>query len=124
MLFLGIIPLSHSLHPQAEQEATPIPVCLLDVLIVRLDVTALDKNGLRASTRCSYNSAKKSYMQFCHARDVMPTPATEHQLCQYVSNLNPDNLCHSIIKSYLSAIRSLKARATQVLTTWLTWNKF
>lgn len=38
---------------------------------------------------------------------MSPTPAQEHQLCQYVSFLAIDNLCHNTIKCYLSAVRHL-----------------
>jgi hypothetical protein len=37
----------------------------------------------------------------------MPTPATEHQLCQYVLNLALDNLRHPTIKNYLSLLHTL-----------------
>ena len=36
-----------------------------------------------------------------------PTPASEHQLCQFVAILANDKLCHATIKCYLSAVRHL-----------------
>ena len=65
------------------------------------------QNGLAASTRRAYGSAKNRYARFCSSNCLTPLPASEHQLCQYVSHLANENLCHSTIKCYLSAIRHL-----------------
>lgn len=43
----------------------------------------------------------------CHDRVLPPLPASEHQLCQFVSFLANQSLCHITIKSYLAAIRHL-----------------
>ena len=79
-----------------------------------MDLQALDRaveyyfqNGLAASTRRAYGSAKSRYAKFCNAKGLSPLPATEHQLCQFVSYLTNQNLCHSTIKCYLSAVRHL-----------------
>ena len=64
-------------------------------------------NGLATSTRRSYNSAKNRYATFCRQLGLEPLPASEHQLCQYISHLANEKLCHSSIKCYLSAIRHL-----------------
>ena len=80
----------------------------------RLDLQALDRsvefyfqNGLATSTRRSYGSAKNRYIKFCQAKGLSPLPASEHQLCQFASCLANQNLCHSSIKCYLSAVRHL-----------------
>ena len=66
------------------------------------------RNGLTPATQRSYNSAKRCYILFCNNHGLSPTPAAlEHQLCQYVSYLAMDNLCHNTIKCYLSAVRHL-----------------
>ena len=65
------------------------------------------QNGLAASTRRAYGSAKSRYAKFCQSKGLPPLPATEHQLCQFVSYLANQNLCHSTIKCYLSAVRHL-----------------
>lgn len=65
------------------------------------------RNALAPSTQRSYGSAKKRYLSFCEEHELNPTPASEHQLCQYVSSLALENLSHSTIKCYLSAIRHL-----------------
>ena len=38
---------------------------------------------------------------------MTPLPAAEHQLCQFVSLLANQSLCHNTIKSYLAAVRHL-----------------
>lgn len=79
-----------------------------------MDLQALDRtvefyfqNGLAASTRRAYGSAKSRYARFCSSNSLTPLPASGHQLCQFVSHLANENLCHSTIKCYLSAIRHL-----------------
>ena len=64
-------------------------------------------NGLAESTRKTYNSAKKRYIAFCAGRGECPVPTSESLLCQFVSHIANNNLCHSTIKSYLSAVRHL-----------------
>ena len=90
------------------------PTGLADHIQTRLDVQALDRavelyfsEGLASSTRKAYNSAKKRYAVFCRERRLTPLPVTEHQLCQFISHLANEKLCHSTIKCYLSAIRHL-----------------
>ncbi len=38
---------------------------------------------------------------------MAPVPASEYQLCQYVSSLTTGNVSHNTIKCYLSAVRHL-----------------
>lgn len=64
-------------------------------------------NGLAPSTRRSYVTAQRKFLQFCTDIGIMvPLPATEHTLCLYASYL-AQSLQPSSIKVYLSAIRSL-----------------
>lgn len=65
------------------------------------------RNGLAPSTHKTYNSAKKRYLQFCRDKHILPLPASESQLCRFVSSLAIQSLCHNTIKSYLAAIRHL-----------------
>ena len=65
------------------------------------------QNGLAVSTRKAYNSAKKRYHEFCASKGLVPLPSSEQQLCLFVSILASQNICHSIIKSYLAAVRHL-----------------
>ena len=71
--------------------------------IQRLDSTVerYFLHGLAESTRKTYNSAKRRYSEFAK----YPLPASEHQLCQFVSYQAEGKLCHSTIKCYSSAIR-------------------
>lgn len=64
-------------------------------------------NGLAPSTRRTYNSAKRRYMKFCTEKRLSLLPASEQQLCQFVSSLAMEKLCHSTLKGYLAAIRHL-----------------
>ena len=65
-------------------------------------------NGIAASTRKTYDAAKRRYKQFCARRGVPPLPVTETYLCQFISHLANDRLSHTTIKCYLSAIRHLQ----------------
>ena len=65
------------------------------------------RNGLATSTQKAYTSAKRRYLQFCQEKGLTPLPAAEHQLCQFVSLLANQSLCHNTIKSYLAAVRHL-----------------
>lgn len=80
----------------------------------RLDIAALDRaveyyfrNGLASSTQRSYNSGKRRYYQFCQERSLAPIPASERQLCLFTVFLAKENLAHTTIKCYLSAVRHL-----------------
>ena len=65
------------------------------------------RHGLAESSRRSYNSAKKRYVDFCSDAGFLPVPASEHQLCQFVSHMADVGLKHKTIKCYLSAVRHL-----------------
>ena len=73
--------------------------------IQRLDSTVecYFLHGLAEST----NSAKRRYSQFAVKHEFQPLPASEHQLCQFVSYQAEGKLCHSTIKCYLSAVRQM-----------------
>ncbi len=98
-----------SLHPQAAREPTAIPEALIDLLMVsRPDWTTVEfyfLNGLSESTRKSYVSAKRCFLAFCASKGTHTLPASESQLCQFVSSLaKNDHLSHSTIKCYLGQI--------------------
>ena len=67
------------------------------------------QNGLALSTRRTYKSAKKRYgnLSFCRDNEFPPNPASEQQLCSFVSFLADEILSHNSIKCYLAAIRHL-----------------
>ena len=60
-------------------------------------------HGLAESTRKTYNSAKRRYSEFASKHGFQPLPASEHQLCQFVSYQAEGKLC----KCYLSAVRQM-----------------
>ena len=57
------------------------------------------------STRKSYESAKNRYEKFCQTNQLTPLPASENQLCLFVSQLANEKLTHATIKCYLAAVR-------------------
>ena len=65
------------------------------------------RHGLAPSTHKVYASAQKRYLEFCSLHKLHPLPAAEQQVCQFVSYLANNNLCHSSIKTYLSSLRQL-----------------
>ena len=65
------------------------------------------QQGLAPSSKRVYKSAKDRFISFCQKFHFNPLPVTEILLCQYVSYLATENVMHSIIKVYLSAIRHL-----------------
>ena len=67
--------------------------------------------GLAPSTRRTYSSAQKKFIEFCNQLGNLtkfgsPCPAEEWTLCLFASFL-AKSLKHSSIKVYLSAVRSL-----------------
>ena len=80
-----------------------------------LDITGLDKavefyfhHALAPSTQRTYTSAQARYLSFCAQFDITPLPLQETHLCRYVSWLAKDNIAHTTVKSYLSALRHLQ----------------
>ena len=65
------------------------------------------KKGLATATQNVYTSAKKRFMSFCDRFSNALLPASEENLCAFVSFLSADGLTHKTIKCYLSAVRNL-----------------
>ena len=64
------------------------------------------KQGIAQSTRSSYDTATRRYMQFCHQCNVAnPFPLVEEVLCAFVAQLAHQGLKHSTVKAYLSGLR-------------------
>ena len=82
-----------------------------------LDVKQLDALVLHyfhaslAPTSRSYDSAKRRYLKFCHASNILPLPATEDKLCNFAAYLADSSITHQTIKCYLPAIRHLQISA-------------
>ena len=65
------------------------------------------QQGLAPSSKRVYKSAKDRFISFCQKFHFNPLPVTESLLCQYVGFLAKQNIMHSTIKVYLSAVRHL-----------------
>ena len=50
---------------------------------------------------------QEKILRVCSKHGFQPLPASEHQLCQFVSYQAEGKLCHSTIKCYLSAVRQM-----------------
>lgn len=66
------------------------------------------RSGLAPSTRRSYSSAKKRFLEFCEASHTSPLPLSEQVMCRYVAYLGEQGLSPKSIKAYLSAARHLQ----------------
>jgi hypothetical protein len=63
--------------------------------------------GLADSTRKSYATGYRSYIQFIGANSGLPLlPATDDCICLWLASLHGDGLAFSTIRIYLSALRS------------------
>ena len=63
--------------------------------------------GLADSTCQTYKSAENRFLMFCRDAALHPLPASGSTLCYLVATLARDNLKHSSIKAYLSAVQFL-----------------
>ena len=66
------------------------------------------RSALAPSSQCTYVSAQTRYLQFCSSFSLSPLPVNELQLCQFAAHLANEQLSHTTIKSYLSAVRHLQ----------------
>lgn len=62
--------------------------------------------GHRPSTARTYASVQQRYLKFCTAYNLLPLPATEHNILRYIAHIS-QHITHSSVLVYLSAIRSL-----------------
>ena len=63
-------------------------------------------SGHRKSTSRTYNSAQKSYLQFCNLFSLIPIPASEQTLLRYIAHISP-SVGPQSIHVYLAAIRTM-----------------
>ena len=63
--------------------------------------------GLAASTSRVYSAGINKYLFMCHELSILPTPASEHLLCKFVTYLALNNISSNTIKVYLSGVRQL-----------------
>ena len=66
------------------------------------------RSALAPSSQRTYVSAQTRYLQFCSSFSLSPLPVNELQLCQFAAHLANEQLSHTTIKSYLSAVRHLQ----------------
>ena len=66
------------------------------------------QRALASSTQRSYASAQSRYLAFCNQFLIPPLPVQEIHLCRFASFLASDNVSHSTIKCYLSALRHMQ----------------
>lgn len=66
--------------------------------------------GLRPNTNRTYNSAQKSYLDFCIKHHLQSMPASPQVLLWYVAHLHIRGVKAESIHVYLSAIRSLHVK--------------
>ena len=78
-----------------------------DIPFLRETSRSLIYGGLRQGTRRTYNSAQKSYINFCQSHDLCPVPASEDTILLYVTHLYLNKLKYTSVRVYLSAVRSL-----------------
>ena len=111
----SIFPLALSTGSSLPNVSAPRTGGALSHLSARLDLTSLDEavehcfqSAIAPNSQRTYTSAQQRYIRFWTAVGLAQLPATEHQLCRYASFLASENLVHSTIKGYLSAIRHLQ----------------
>ena len=101
----------------------PSPIAAAGVAhlaLPQLDVCQLEDNvsfylgqALAPSTRQSYKSGQRRFVQFCQEATLQPFPLSEQLLSMFVAYLGKENLSYQTIKSYLSAIRFLSISTGQ-----------
>ena len=63
--------------------------------------------GIRSSTKKTYSSVQRQYLQFCQYYNLCPVPATEVTILLYVTHVNKKGLAHGSVMVHLAAIRNL-----------------
>ena len=76
---------------------------------VQLQTLAQDlvENSIRPSTKRTYTSAQRHFLQFCEFYNFEAVPCNSETVVMYVAYLNCNGFKLSSIRVYLSAIRSL-----------------
>ncbi len=64
--------------------------------------------GLAPSTRATYSSAIRRFLQFCHTYNLTRLPLTEPLVSRYAAYLAEGNLTSTTIRLYLAALRYLQ----------------
>ena len=92
-----------SLVPHADLAGTPIPAKLT---FLTAQLTKLQALGVAASTRCTYQSGIKIYLDLSTEYKISPLPASETILRYFCAHLSASTF-YPTIKVYLAGIRLL-----------------
>ena len=68
-------------------------------------------NGLATTTRSTYTAGQQRYTTFCREIMVSPTLASEATLTLFASYFATQNISHTTIKVYLSAVQHMHVSA-------------
>lgn len=81
--------------------------------VVDLDIKSkmLVTKGNRPSTRSTYSSAQKSFINFCNDYKLPWLPTSEQVILWYIAHLDTRNITAGSMHVYLSAIRSLHVKS-------------
>ena len=109
------LPLFLRSRQQARPTPTPLHLALQDPSEAGLDIYQVDaavdfyfQHAIANSTQRTYASAQSRFLSFCREFSLQPLPVNEALLCRFASFLALQNLSHSSIKGYLSAISRLQ----------------
>ena len=106
MLYPGIVTCVSCLHryPRQRECSTTLTIAVINQIGNHLPggmATDLVDNNLASSSRRSYTSFQKQYVQFCEHPNFNPLLATERQLVLFVAEL-AQRLSHSTVRSIIS----------------------
>jgi hypothetical protein len=71
-----------------------------------------DGFGIASSTRSTYSSAQRRFLDFCSCSGLSPLPISEHTLCLYAAFLANEGLARQVISTYLSTLRHYQISAS------------
>ena len=63
--------------------------------------------GIRQSTKRTYLSVQKQFLEFCNVYSLCPVPASEVTLLLYITHLNGKGMAHASVLVQLAGIRNL-----------------
>ena len=80
--------------------------------------------GLAMYTRRTYGAAKRRYGIVCRKVGQPLLPTSKHRLCLFAANLTQEDLAHSSILGYMSAVRHLHVAAGLGLGLCQSWSRY
>ena len=81
--------------------------------VTELQAQAADlvRKGIRGTTKSTYSTAQKRFIQFCELYQLTPLPCNPETVLLYVTYLHNAGLTPATVSVYISAIRSLHVLA-------------